>query len=508
MATMHLRSAMILAAMVSACGPQDGVNDVTDASSGSTATTADTPTSTTAADTAAATTAGETVDPTTAVETVEPTTEAPPAVGCEKVVGGAVDWAMLCGGASWESVQGFGLDGASNLLLALDVRALDPLPPFMIGDFEIVPGEASDLVLVKFSSEGDALWVRHFSGPGNQYASAMAVCGDGMVIAGSAPPGFDLGGGPLNDDTFIAGFDGDGNHLWSRGLKVLDDMGHIIVSDIACDATGTFALTGQIRGAVDFGAGPLTPAELYDGYLAQFAADGALAWNVKFGAIGYSPFGRSVAFAPNGDVAVVGSFGDAVDLGQGPLVADGGDDALVARFDAAGTHLWSLQIGPDNLQYGDAVAVDAAGQVAVGGAFLLDIEIGADSYTNVFPNANEEEWGTLYDGFVAVLDPAGAPQWSDQIGTMLNEEVAGLQFDAGGRLVFYGLTDERHTVRIYEAMTPGFEWATDQVQFREVGLAGEDALYVAGVAYDGVDFGAGALAPRGDTDLVIVRVPR
>lgn len=446
----------------------------------------------------------------TAGETVAPTTEGPEPVGCERIAGGdGVDWYLRCGGASDEYVHGVGVDGAGDLLVAVELRTLDPAPPFMIGEFEVVPGEVSDILLIKLSGEGEVLSVKHITGPGNQYIQAVTVCDDGFVIAGGAPAGTDLGGGPLADEDFIASFDGEGAHRWSRSVPILAESGHIIVSDLACDEAGSLVVAGSLRGGIDLGGGPLMPMELYDGFVARYDAAGAFEWSLPFGSTGDSAvLSRGVALAPDGGVAVVGSFDEQVDLGGGPLTASEGDDVLVARLAADGTHVWSRQIGVEGLQYGQAVAVDSAGRVAVSGAFLDEIEIGADTYTNVFIEAEEEVDGTLYDGFVALYDGAGELQWSEQIGSMLDDDVRKLVYDASDKLVVRAFTGQQLVVRVYTDTTQSAEWGTDQLLAGDIALLGEEAVVLGGTTRDGFDLGAGLLAPRGEADMVLARVRR
>src|SRR5690606_31187500 len=139
------------------------------------------------------------------------------------------------------------------------------------------------------------------------------------------------------------------------------------------------------------------------------------------------------------------------DFGGGPLTAELGDDVLVVEYDADGNHLWSRQIGPAGLQYGFAVAVADDGTIAVGGIFLDTIELGADTHQNVFPDHDEERYGTLYDGFVATLAPDGTPTWSTAVAAMLDDFVHDLHFDADGTLMVGARLDQQATVRAYQA---------------------------------------------------------
>lgn len=493
---------------VLACGPNtgstegDSTTDDTDATQGQPTTTEATPTEGTSDD-------GTTDDGTTEGTTDDGTTEGPLAAGCERVDGdGEVEWALRCGGLTGENVNGVAVDAAGGIYVGIDLRSLEPAVPIQFGAFEVVPGELSDMLIVKLDPAGEVAWVKHFTGPEDQYLGGLWGCGDGVVITGQAPAGtLDLGGGVLPESDFIAVLDGDGEHRWSRSVPILVEDGHVTISEVACDASGGAALTGQYRGGIDLGGGPIT-TELYDGFVARFDETGALLWSRGFGsADNFSPFGRGVAFTPSGEIAVIGSFDGTVDLGTGPLKASEGDDVVVALLAADGTPMWATQIGPDGLQYGAAIAVDAAGQIAVGGTFLGEITLGADSYVNTFPDANEEIDGTLYDGFIAFLDGAGAPSSSLQVGSKLDDQVYHLEFDAGGALVLTGFTDEAFTVRAHVDGEPGWQWSTTALLYGESALT-DGAVIVAGSVGQAVEIGGGVLAPHGDVDMLVAKVRR
>ncbi len=467
-----------------ACGPQGGDSD---GSTGS----------------------GATDSPGTSAATEPEPTTGGASNGCERLTGaGDVAWYMRCGGPSLDQVAGVALDAAGNIFVGLDMRNLDESVPVSFGAFEVVPGEVSDIVLVKFDPEGEALWVKHFSGPDNQTLTTMRGCADGVVLAGQAPPGsLDLGGGPFTDEFFLASLDGEGAHRWSRGVPVLVQDGHLVAIDMTCDAAGSMVVTGDYRGGIDLGGGPVMPADLYDGLVARYDPKGALLWSYTFGTTAASSGrGLSVRYTPEGEIAVVGSYSGSVDFGGGPLAADD-DDAMALLLSGAGEHLWSRSLGAAGLQYGNAVAVDKAGRVAVGGVFLDSATFGDDTYVNTFPDSNPETDGTLYDGFLGLLGAQGDLEWSLQVGSKLDDDIFGLHFRAAGGLMMIGYTKDAFTVREHIGDKPGWSWSTPQIRYGDWAVDEQSVVIAAGVS-GALDLGAGALAPRGNADLVLAKIVR
>ncbi|MCY0994468.1 hypothetical protein OV203_45515 [Nannocystis sp. ILAH1] len=499
-----------ISSLLAACGP-GGPADTEGASSEGPPTSTTTGPATEGPTTEGPTTTSTTTTSTTTSE--ETTIDEPPAIAaCERLAGpadGAVDWYLRCGGLQHEYLGGVATDAAGNIYLAAETRVLAGSQSLQIGEFEVTPGELSDILLIKLSSEGVPAWVRQFGGPGDQSVWGLVACGEGFVIHGWAEPGtLDLGGGAV-EQAFLASFDGDGDLRWSRSVPALGGDAHVTFAAMKCDEAGTLALTGEFRSGVDFGGGPVAAPELYDGFVVTYDAAGEFQWVRQFGSTGdASARGRALAFTPAGEIVVAGAFQGSVDLGGGTLSTDFQDDMLIAKLSATGEHVWSQQVGSWGLQYGMAIAADSAGRVALGGMFLEEVEIGDDKYTNVFPDQIPDAHGTLYDAVLAQIDPAGAVLGSQHVGTMNDDSIDDLEFDAADTLLMTGFTADAFTLRAIVGQETSWEWTTDQFAHALTTLSGEDAIVVTMSPTDAVDLGAGPLAGRGESDLVVARIRR
>lgn len=221
-------------------------------------------------------------------------------------------------------LQGLDVDAVGNTYLGvvLDPRFSSDTGPVTFGSFEVVPGDAADIILIKMSPEGEVLWVRQLGGDGPQVVWALSACGDGLVLEGEAPPGtLVLGGEIVTASVFIASFDGAGQHSWTRPVSVLDADGFVYAQDMACNATGHLVLTGKLKGRVNFGGETVIPLHNEDGYLARFDPKGELLWASTFGDPASS--GQTVAYTKNDDIVVAGSYRDSADFGGGGAVCAG-----------------------------------------------------------------------------------------------------------------------------------------------------------------------------------------
>ncbi|MBW2525320.1 MAG: hypothetical protein JRI23_14135 [Deltaproteobacteria bacterium] len=99
---------------------------------------------------------------------------------------------------------------------------------------------------------------------------------DGRVtLLGEFQGTLDLGGEPVvtsqhggESQLFIASFERDGTHRWSRTSAPTEGLSFVIPLELAHDSTGN--ITGDFRGLVDFGGGALQSLGEGDGFLAKF----------------------------------------------------------------------------------------------------------------------------------------------------------------------------------------------------------------------------------------------
>ena len=140
---------------------------------------------------------------------------------------------------------------------------------------------------------------------------------------------------------------------------------------------------------------------------------GAAHWMKRYGDLD-DQVGLSVAADAAGNIAVAGAFRGPIDLGGGPLGAAGGDYSVyVARLDPSGQHLWSHAYpgGIDFVAGGGTPFATVA--FAPSGAVILG---GAFAGTVDFGAGPVSASSSDGDGFVAAFDPSGDPLWSARFG--------------------------------------------------------------------------------------------
>ena len=105
------------------------------------------------------------------------------------------------------------------------------------------------------------------------------------------------------------------------------------------------------------------------GIVNKLDTNGNVLWTTTILGAGFVP-GDAVAVDATGNVFITGKFAGSTVFGATTLTAVGNQDAFVAKLDNAGNFLWTQDIGgPGAVDTGAGIAVDATGNVYVTGAF-------------------------------------------------------------------------------------------------------------------------------------------
>jgi FlgD Ig-like domain len=192
-------------------------------------------------------------------------------------------------------------------------------------------------------------------------------------------------------------------HYWSARFGDGDSQS---ITSVARDGFDNVIVVGTFKGTVNFGGFNLVSAGDNDIFVAKFDAGGVHQWSRSFGGL-LSQEGRAVKTDNTGSIIIAGHFQGTFDIDGFPFTSAGGTDVYLCKLSPGGTFVWGLRFGDASFQYCSALAVDAANNLAISGAFLGSILFGGG---NTLTSAGD------YDAFVAKFNPAGVHQWSKRFG--------------------------------------------------------------------------------------------
>ena len=267
------------------------------------------------------------------------------------------------------------------------------------GGANLVSAGSSDIFLAKFDASGNHLWSKRFGGIGIEQGSSVTKDASGNVLlTGYFGNSVDFGGGALvsagGDEVFLAKYDANGNHLWSKRFGgTFGDYGY----SVAVGPAGAVYLAGAFNITIDLGGGPLVSAGGLDFYLAKYDANGVHQWSNRHGGVG-TDAGYAMALDGSGNAFVTGVFGSTVDFGGGPLVSAGSDEIFMAKYAADGTHRWSARYGSSSFDLGYGAAVDGVGNACFTGTFNGSVDFGGGALTSA---GNDDLFLAKYAGAAA-----------------------------------------------------------------------------------------------------------
>jgi Beta-propeller repeat len=195
---------------------------------------------------------------------------------------------------------------------------------------------------------------------------------------------------------------------WSQGFT---SSGDVSVDAVAASAASHVVVAGSFAGTASFaGTTVVQQSAARDIFVADFDCAGNLVWIKTFGVLTTASEGvelLGLAVTLDGSILMIGDFQGTIDFGTGTLTSAGTDDGFIARLDAAGNGVFSRRFGAAaGSSYGQALAVDAEGDVYVTGAAYGPQDFGG----GVIGDAGQSNL------FVLELDPAGNLRWSKTFG--------------------------------------------------------------------------------------------
>jgi hypothetical protein len=380
------------------------------------------------------------------------------------------------------------------------------------------PANGTDgALLLKLGPTGNCLWNKVFGSTAHLNGGVFDAAGN-IYVSGWFFNTIDLGGGVFtagSEDVFVAKYNAAGVHQWS---KQFGDPSQQESAGMGIDSSGNVYLAGFFSGKVNFGGGNLATAGSTDVYLAKLTSAGAYVWAKSFGDASPQRI-YGMATDSSGNSVITGTYQGTVNFGGSSFPNAGLNDGFLARFNSAGTHLWSKGFGDSADQQANAVAVDNVGNTYAAGQFAGTMNLGSTPATLLTSQGG-------YDAYVAKLDSAGTLVWSKGLGGAGNQTSLAVAVDWSGTVAIssslMGTTDYGGgPITAYSAASDivlakytsagAFVWAqrfgdvgTDQA--RRVWFDPSGNLFATGITTTSINFGGGALPWAGGEDIFLVKL--
>jgi hypothetical protein len=373
--------------------------------------------------------------------------------------GSTLVWSTFLGGGGLDEIKTLAVGASGEITVAGETNS--PNFPTTPGAFDTTANGFRDGFVARLSAAGDALvWSTYLGGSLNERCNAVAVDPAGAATVGGASVSQDfpttlgahsmsLKGGQFVGDGFVTRLDPSGTALaWST---YIGGAGEDFVADLVLEPGGSALFCGVTSSPNFPTVSPAFDIQLsgaVDGFVTRLAADGkTLVASTFLGGSGSETL-TAIARDPGGDAIVVGS----TDAGDFPLSAtavdttfDGVSEGTVTRLapDLAAL-VFSTYLGGGLADRVEAVVVEAAGSLAVGGATTsADFATTPGAYDRSFNESNPPLG--FEDAFLTRLDAQGTQLgYSTYLGHHDNDEILALATHPSGALVLGGRTSSFH----------------------------------------------------------------
>jgi hypothetical protein len=207
--------------------------------------------------------------------------------------------------------------------------------------------------------------------------------------------------------------------------------------DVALDAAGNVYAVGSATSATGIATGGAfdeTPNGGDDAILVKFDPGGQRQWGTYLGGA-MNDIGRTVAV--HGDVVVIGgrtsSSSGIATPGAFQPTKDNTVAGFVAKFSADGALAWATYVSSSGNDIVNSVEVPAAGEI-----YVCGIIGGASPVADA--NSHQPGFSGMEDGFLLRLDGAGARVWGTNYGGTGVDSCTRVAHRADGALFFAGIT--------------------------------------------------------------------
>lgn len=354
------------------------------------------------------------------------------------------------------------------------------------------------------------------------------------------PGKLELGGEPLfsdgfKDDVFLAKYDKNGNHIWSKSFG---DTSTQNATQVTTDGAGNVFLLGRAFGKINFGGIELDARGTDDIFIAKFDSAGEHVWSTMVGGPNADRAERIVADS-SGNVWLTGTFSGQATFGTEARTSAGTRDIVILKISGLNGNVIPSSV----ITVGGAV-VDPGDVTDTGDDYGFGIDVDADDnvmVTGYFSNTMQLPGGSMLqsagrrDVFVAKLDSSGDHIWSRSFGGPSNDaafDLAAIQsngdivitgyfeqdidFDgeslesAGSTDLFVAkLNSDGDTVfaQRYGDAENQIDYGTfDTNTWNALDVDASGAIYLAGTLTNGASFGGTAIVSAGGMDAFVVKL--
>lgn len=362
---------------------------------------------------------------------------------------GVRQWASYYGGNQEDQILAIAADANGNVYIAgktLSGGGIATAGSHKSSTF------SADAFLVKFNANGVRQWGTYY---GSQFqpeeGAALAIDASGNIYLAGMATGSSEGVSTTGahqvtvgaqTDAFVVKFNAAGVRQWGT---FYGGAGNDFATGITTDAQGNVLLTGFTNSpsgiASDGSHQPALSGSNNDGFIVKFSTTGERLWGTYYGGAEVDFF-NAIKTDAQSNVFVCGTTQSTAGIATegAHQTAKGGNaldaDAFLVKMDANGNRIWSTYYGAAGSDGAAALAINAAGTIAIAGGSNSATGIATSNTYQTAVGGN----GLPTDGYFALFDANGVRTYGSYYGSTFDDDATAIAFLSNDQVLLAGRT--------------------------------------------------------------------
>lgn len=365
---------------------------------------------------------------------------------------GEIEWVKQMGAGNEDNGNAIVCDAAGNVYCTGRFSG-----SITLGTTTLSANGGNDAFLIKLNAlTGAVMWAKQMGGSGVDGGLSITSDPSGSIYScgyfqGNANFGTTtLTPSGVNLNMYLLRTDGNsGNTVWAKGFG---NSGYTYGTGVFCDQSGNVFMTGHFESVLIMSSFTLTSTQYQDVFLSKHSAiSGSALWAISMGGSG-TDNGNAVTVNATGDVYCTGRFEGEAIFGTTTLTSAGSADIFVSKHSSASGMITMVkQLGAGGYEQANAITSDNLGKIYITGQYNGIVDFGD---FNLSSSGNS-------DAFIIKMNPFfGDVIWASGMGGQGVDSGNGITIDSNGGLYctggFQSSANVQNTVLTTRGANDGF----------------------------------------------------